>query len=99
MSKLIVMINYNVFETHGFSQQIIQLTKSSSSLIRKKLNEYVYPQLRSNPYFGPNIQKLKDWNPPTWRYRIGDWRFFYQLSEPEKHVYMVAVYHRREAYR
>lgn len=93
------MNSYKIYETVSFSDQIARITKSSSSFIRKKLDQYVYPQLRHDPYFGSNIQRLQDWDPPTWRYRIGDWRFFYQISESEKKVFMTAVHHRKEAYR
>jgi len=37
---------------------------------------------RNNPHFGPSIKRLKHWHPPTWRYRVGDWRFFYEIDEP-----------------
>lgn len=52
---------------------------------------------RRNNY-GPNIKKLRNWKPPTWRYRVGDWRFFYEIDEQEKTVYLIAAYHRGEAY-
>ena len=93
------MDKYKISETVSFGDQLVKITKSSLSLVGKKLENYIYPQLRSNPFFGPNIARLKDWDPPTWRYRMGDWRFFYQISEKEKNVYMIAIYHRREAYR
>ncbi|MGC9997770.1 MAG: type II toxin-antitoxin system RelE/ParE family toxin [Terriglobia bacterium] len=34
-----------------------------------------------------------------WRIRIGDYRVIYQISDDEKVVDIVAVRHRREAYR
>ncbi len=67
--------------------------------IRAKLQEFTYPILRGNPHFGPNIKRLKNWNPPTWRYRIGDWRFFYEINENELIVFMITAEHRKEAYR
>jgi mRNA interferase RelE/StbE len=36
-----------------------------------KLRELVYRELRKRPQFGPNIKKLKGWQPETWRYRTG----------------------------
>lgn len=93
------MAKYKIFETRGFSDDLIEITKSTIPAIQKKLENYIYPQLRNNPYFGPHIRRLQNWDPPTWRYRIGDWRFFYQISEKEKIVYMTAIHHRKEAYK
>jgi mRNA-degrading endonuclease RelE of RelBE toxin-antitoxin system len=31
---------------------------------------------------------------PAWRYRIGAWRFFYEIDETEKIVYLLAASHR-----
>ena len=93
------MAKYKIFETRGFSADLTHITKSTMPAIQKKFENYIYPELRNNPYFGPNIRRLQNWNPPTWRYRIGDWRFFYQISEKEKIIYMTAIYHRGEAYR
>ena len=93
------MVKYKIFETRGFSTDLTDITKSTMPVIQKKLENYIYPELRNNPYFGPNIRRLQNWDPPTWRYRIGDWRFFYQISEKEKIVYMTVIYHRSKAYR
>jgi mRNA-degrading endonuclease RelE of RelBE toxin-antitoxin system len=50
------------------------------------------------PHFGPNIKKLKNFTPATWRYRIGAWRFFYEIDEAEKVAFMIAASHRSSAY-
>jgi mRNA interferase RelE/StbE len=52
--------------------------------LEAKLRDNVYPTLRQNPYFGPHIKRLKNWEPPTWRYRVGEWRFFYEVDGTEK---------------
>ncbi len=75
------------------------MASSGRSFIEKKLVEYVYPQLKSEPHYGPNIKRLKGWEPPTWRYRIGDWRFFFEIDDKTKVVFMTAASHRRESYR
>lgn len=51
------------------------------------------------PHVGPNIQKFRGWGPETWRYRIGPWRFFYEIHEDDRTVYLTAVDHRGQAYR
>jgi mRNA interferase RelE/StbE len=88
-----------MFETARFMQDLKFLARSGRGYLEEKLNEHVYPQLKEEPHFGPNIKRLKNWNPPTWRYRIGDWRFFYILDEERQVVYLVAASHRKEAYR
>ena len=66
--------------------------------IVQKLRAVIYPQLREQPYFGPNIRKLKGFKPETWRYRIGTYRFFYIVDDKEKTVFMVAADTRQQSY-
>ena len=93
------MDRYRVFETKTFQEDLAQIGRSGLSRIEEKLREYVYPQLRTEPHSGPNIKRLKNWNPATWRYRIGTWRFFYEIDETDKIVYMTAADHRSRSYR
>ena len=82
-----------------FQERLVQLGRSGLSRIEEKLREHVYPRLRAEPHYGPNIKRLKHWNPPTWRYRIGAWRFFFEIDETEKIVYMTAADHRSRSYK
>ncbi len=66
--------------------------------IRRKLTAYIYPQLREQPYYGRNIKKLKGYKPETWRYRVGDYRFFYTINQRKKIVFMLTADLRGEAY-
>lgn len=90
---------YRIFETKQFLSDLKRLAPPICLKIQEKLSEYVYPQLRQEPHAGPNVEKLKDWKPETWRYRIGPWRFFYEIHEMERIVYLTALSHRRESYR
>ena len=94
-----VDFRYRIFETRRFLADLEDLDSSVQAHLQKKLESYVYPQLRQEPHVGRNIRKLKEWVPETWRYRIGDWRFFYEIHGSERMVYLTAVDHRREAYR
>jgi mRNA-degrading endonuclease RelE of RelBE toxin-antitoxin system len=67
--------------------------------LQTKIRGYVYPSLCQTPHSGPNIKRLKNWDPPTWRYGVGDWRFFYEIDEKQRIVLMTAADHRKEAYR
>ena len=90
--------DYRIFETENFSRDIEKITKGGSTKVKQKLRTYIYPQLQEEPHYGINIRKLKNWEPDTWRYRVGEWRFFYEIEEQDKVVCMIAAHHRKEAY-
>jgi mRNA interferase RelE/StbE len=90
---------YQIFETTTFKEDLAKLDRAGLRRIQEKLETYTYPQLRTDPHHGPNIKRLKNWEPPTWRYRVGAWRFFYEINEREKIVSMITADHRSEAYR
>ncbi len=90
---------YRIFETRQFLRDLGRLGPAAQMRLEAKLREHVYPILRGNPHFGPHIKRLRNWEPPTWRYRVGDWRFFYEIDERDRVVSMVAADHRRQAYR
>jgi mRNA interferase RelE/StbE len=89
---------YRIFETKQFQKDLEQIARSGHSKVAQKLRDFVYPQLRKHPHFGPNIKKLKEFTLDTWQYRIGAWRFFYEIDEEEKVVFMIAASHRSGAY-
>ena len=93
------MTDYRLFETDRFQKDLKLIAKSGSQKIFEKLKDYVYPQLKEHPHYGSNIKKLKNYTPPTWRYRIGYWRFFYEIDDDENIVFMIAAHHRSQAYR
>ena len=90
--------SYRIFETDPFTKDLRVLARAGEKRILEKLRETVYPQLRAQPHAGPNIRKLVNWSPESWRYRIGSWRFFYEIDEQEKTVLMTAASHRSSAY-
>jgi mRNA interferase RelE/StbE len=88
---------FRIFETDEFQKALARL--GPPSFLPGKLGTYVYPQLRHNPYFGPNIRKLRDYSPATWRYRIGSYRVFCSLDEAESIVFLLTIDDRKDAYR
>ena len=92
------MPKYRIFETEQFQKDLKILSRSAFPKIEIKLKGYVYTQLAEEPRFGLNVKKLKSYLPPTWRYRIGDWRFFYEIDDEPKIVFMTAIHHRGRAY-
>ncbi|MCP3689424.1 MAG: type II toxin-antitoxin system RelE/ParE family toxin [Gammaproteobacteria bacterium] len=90
---------YDLFETEEFLNSIERLQKRDKALIKNKLKEYVYPQIKSEPYFGINIKKLRGYSPNTWRYRIGSYRVFYTIDENDKLVLLLIIESRNKAYK
>lgn len=93
------MPSFRIFETAEFLKKLAKLPEDSRKVVRKKLNDYVYPRLKEEPFFGANIRKLRDYSPDTWRYRIGKFRLFYAIDLEERIVYILSVDLRRGAYR
>ena len=87
---------YTIVETHSFQK----LTRRKDLRpLYSRARRYVYPQLRANPFFGPNIRKLQGKYADYYRYRVGDHRLFYFVDADHICVVMVTLRHRREAYR
>jgi len=89
---------FKIFETNQFLKGLEHDFSGQQGRIKTKLLNYVYPQLKQNPYFGKNIKKLVNYNPDTWRYRIGSYRFFYEIDDKNKIVFMISVDNRQNAY-
>ncbi|MDA2938321.1 type II toxin-antitoxin system RelE/ParE family toxin [Acidobacteria bacterium AH-259-A15] len=92
------MSEYRIFETEQFQKDLRSIARSGHADVVSKLRRIVYPQLRLSPHFGPHIRKLRGYTPETWRYRIGAWRFFYEIDGEEKIVFLIAASHRGSAY-
>lgn len=92
------MAEFRIFETAQFQKDLQQDFRGQQERIQRKLTTYVYPQLRANPYIGKNVKKLREAIPETWRYRIGDYRFFYSIDERQRLVFMLTADHRGCAY-
>jgi mRNA interferase RelE/StbE len=90
---------FRIFETDEFVKSLKKLPRKDSGFLQRKLQEYVYPQLRKNPFLGPNIKKLKGYTPDTWRYRIADFRLFFFVDQADRIVFLLSVDDRKDAYR
>ena len=90
--------DYRIFETERFQKDIKELDLGGNRRVLEKLRTIVYVQLRRQPHFGSQIKKLKGYTPETWRYRIGVWRFFYEVDDVEMIVFLIAASHRGSAY-
>ena len=90
---------YKIFETNNFIKKVGKIfNKNLQDTLFAKLKANIYPQLKSNPYIGTNIKKLRNYKPETWRYRIGDYRLFFSVDEETKIIYILDFDHRKDAY-
>jgi mRNA interferase RelE/StbE len=86
---------FEIAETETFQRSI---SKKEISKIYNKVKTYIYPQLKSNPFFGKNIKKLKDEFKDVYRYRIGKYRLFYQVDEKQILIFIMDIMKRKDAY-
>ncbi len=92
------MSEYRIFETDQFQSDLNSNLGPRRDKIVAKLHTEVYPRLRLQPFFGRNIKKLKGYKPETWRYRIGGFRFFYEIDDARKIVFLIAADTRQRSY-
>jgi mRNA interferase RelE/StbE len=52
-----LLAKYKIAETDDFQKEI---KNDKFRNLYRKITDFVYPQLRSNPFFGPNIKKLTE---------------------------------------
>ncbi len=86
---------FKIAETETFQNSIEKLKYKK---LYNKIFTYIYPQLRINPFFGPNIKKLKGQLEGLYRYRIGDYRLFYKIDAKGMLVFILDIYDRKSAY-
>jgi len=91
--------SFKIFETDEFLKTLAKLSSNDRKHIKSKLKTYVYPQLKDEPFWGKNIKKLKGYEPPTWRYRIGNFRLFYLIDKDENIVFLLTIDDRKTAYK
>lgn len=92
------MNEYRIFETDNFKKQISNLDQHQAEQLYLKIKKLIYPQLRQELHYGPNIKKLKSYDPETWRYRLGNYRIFFEIDHSENIVAIIAIKLRKNAY-
>jgi mRNA interferase RelE/StbE len=90
---------YRLFETRTFQRDLDRLGAAAARRIRATLQGRVYPILRATLRRAPSAARLRDWEPPTWRIRIGSWRVFYEIDDDKQIVFLTVADHRKDAYR
>ena len=85
------MSEYRLFETSGFRPDLDSLGAEAAKRIQNTLTKRVYPVLKAAPREVPSAARLKEWDPPTWRIRIGAWRIFYEIDDLKSVVFLTAA--------
>ena len=88
-------IKFKIAETENFK---LKLSWDSFKIYYKKIKDFVYPQLKVNPYFWLNIKKLKWKYKNVYRYRIWKVRLFYVIKKEEVILIMTDIVLRKSAY-
>jgi mRNA interferase RelE/StbE len=87
---------FKIAETATFIKKI---EKAGFKTVYNKIINYVYPQLRKNPFYGPNIKRLKGEFSGLYRYRIGQYWLFYAVDSDKIFVYIIDIDHRKDIYK
>ena len=85
---------FQIAETKTFEK----VKKKIDKKLYSKIENFVYPQLRENPFYGINIKKLKDDFEGYYRYRIGNYRLFYLIENDKLIIAVVDFKHRLQTY-
>ena len=89
-----LLSKYQIAETKTFEK----VKKKIDKKLYSKIENFVYPQLRENPFYGSNIKKLKDDLEGYYRYRVGNYRLFYLVENDKLIIAVVDFKHRQQAY-
>ena len=54
-----VLPDFRIFETDEFLKRLKKLSSRDAAFLRKKLDGFVYPRIKAEPYWGNNIKKLR----------------------------------------
>ena len=95
----VALSDFRIFETDAFLKSLQKLSSRDAAFLRKKLDSFVYPQIKVEPFWGNNIKKLRGYSPDTWRYRIGKFRLFYIADQEEQVVYILTIDNRKDVYK
>jgi mRNA interferase RelE/StbE len=87
---------YKIAETGSFRKKIQGMEYRK---VYNKIKLLIYPQLKSNPHFSPQIKILKGDFKNIYRYRIADYRLFYVIDDEKKVVVILGFHHRKDAYK
>jgi mRNA interferase RelE/StbE len=88
------LYDYQIAETKNFEK----IKSKIESKVYLKIVNNVYPQLRTNPFYGTNIKKLKGEFEGYYRYRVGNYRLFYIIENDKVLILITDFRHRQSSY-
>ena len=88
-------VKFKIAETKNFKKQFDKLKLKK---LYVKIENLIYPQLRANPFFGPNIKKLKGEFEGVYRFRLGNYRLYYTIDKQKVIVFILEFIQRKNAY-
>lgn len=91
---IIKLSKFQIAETKTF----LKLKDTIDKKLYTKIKNFVYPQLRENPYYGVNIKKLKGKFEGYYRYIVGNYRLFYLIEDEKLIIAVINFRHRQKAY-
>ena len=89
-------VKFKIAETENFLKKT---GKRDYQPVYNKIVNYVYPQLIKNPFFGPNIKKLKGKYSEVYRYRTGNFTLFYTIESDMVIVFIIDIEKRKDSYK
>lgn len=90
----ILLYDFQIAETKNFEKLKAKIDKK----LYQKIVNNVYPQLKSNPFYGTNIKKLKGEFEGYYRYRVGNYRLFYLVVDEKVIIVVTDFKHRQSSY-
>lgn len=90
------MADFKIAETDNFQKKV---STREFHRLYSKIQAYIYPLLKANPFFGSNIKKLKGKLSEFYRYRTGNVRIFYSIDSDRKMVLIIDIDKRKDAYK
>ncbi len=88
--------SYAIAETESFRRSLRK--NKAIARLYPRIRDVVYPLLRREPHFGPNIKRLQGEFSEFYRYRLGDYRLFYTIDEEETIVIIADLRSRQASY-
>ena len=83
------MLNkFKIAETENFSKKI---KSKKYEALYSKIFDNVYPLIKSNPFFGINIKKLKGECSDLYRFGIRHYKLFYMVDEKKLTIFVIDI--------
>ena len=90
------MLNAKTFEIQFTDEADTHYKRLDTNMTRRV--DAAIDMLMQNPFFGPNIKKLKGEHAGQYRYRVGGYRIIYSIDTQRDQCIVSGIYPRGRAY-